>query len=404
MISRWQIIILFNARWEDGCDYAQQTIRLVARKNSVVAVPLAHQRSIWQAFLQWRQGTIFVPYHNAQVFTPIAFLPFRSHALMRHANNWLNALVVKLLLKQQCHYTTTQNSKQMLWFFEPENIAVWVRMFAQWQSLYDCVDYWPGFQGKIQRMHEWLVRHATWMVVNSRALFETVVPQRSDVVQVPLGFAYEEYSLKASKQRPHRDVLVALQQLKAVHKSGKKIFGFIGQIGNRFDFPWLIQLMRAFPQHVFVFVGAIWSWKEIDDSGVSSYLRILKSQPNYLHLPAVAKQQVPLFVQLFDFGLIPYNTHQVFNRNCHPMKLYEYWWFGKPVLATAIYELNRYTQNIFSSDDATSVIKWTRQRLNKHTVAEQQKKHARQSAIEHSWEAKLSAISQVVCPEYVHQP
>ncbi len=403
MISRWHIIILFNARWEDGCDYAQQTIRLMARNNSVVAVPLAHERSIWQAFLQLCQGEIFAPYQKARVFTPIVFLPFRSIARVRHVNNWLNALAVKLLLRQHDPCTTTQNSRQLLWFFEPENIAVWVQMFTQWQSLYDCVDYWPGFPGRVRQMHEWLVRHATWMVVNSRALLKTVASQRSDVMQVPLGFAYEEYAA-VNKQKLHLNTSAALRQLKAAHKPGQKIFGFIGQIGNRFDFPWIIQLMQAFPQHLFVFIGSIWSWKEIDDSGVSSNLRILKSQPNFLHLPAVSKQRVPLFVRQFDFGLIPYNTHQVFNRNCHPMKLYEYWWFGKPVLATAIYELSRYTQNIFSSDDVTSVIKWTRKRLkNIHNEAEQQK-HAKQSAIEHSWEAKLSAISQVVCPEHKHQP
>jgi len=183
--------------------------------------------------------------------------------------------------------------------------------------------------------------------------------------------------------------------IKQVRSSGRKVFGFVGQIGNRFDFPWLLQVMQAFPEHVFVFVGAIWAWKELDDTNLADQIATLQKQPNYLHIPSVPKAQIPLLVNQFDFGLIPYTTNQVFNKNCHPMKLYEYWWFGKPVVATAIYELSRYQYGICSTDSAVSAIKWIKKMLNGDHL-HRLKQKTRQIARDNSWQAKLTAISNVV--------
>lgn len=395
MISHWHVIILFNARWEDGCDYAQQTIRLTAQQNHVIAVPLAHEQSIWHALTQWFRGSFFTQYHQAHVYTPIVFLPFRSIPWLKNLNMWFNAVLLKCLLNQPISATTPDQSKQLLWFFEPMLVPIWVRVFADWHSLYDCVDYWLGFPGQVKKLHTWLVMHATWMVVNSKALLEVTSHQREQVVQVPLGFASEEFSRSIKEIEHHADSATRLKLRQLKFRSDQKIFGFIGQIGNRFDFPWLIQLMQAFPEHLFVFVGAIWAWKELDDSNLAAHIAKLQAQPNYIHLPPVSKDVIPMVVRQFDFGLIPYATSQVFNKNCHPMKLYEYWWFGKPVISTAIYELSRYTRDLSSDDDVRSIINWAKRKLNAG-ISAQSKQRMHELAQANSWQAKLAAISEVV--------
>lgn len=404
MISHWHIIILFNARWEDGCDYAQQTIRLTAKHNRVIAVPLAHERSIWQAITHWLNGSFFTQYHQAAVFTPITFLPFRSIGWLKNLNMWLNALLLKLMLKRtNDNAIQSRTSRRLVWFFEPMHVPVWVRVFADWNTLYDCVDYWLGFSGQVEKLHTWLVQRATWMVVNSKALLEATRQHRQQVIQVPLGFASEEFARPKKAILNHMTDIEKLTLHKLKRKPGQKIFGFIGQIGNRFDFPWLIQLMQAFPEHIFVFIGAIWAWKELDDSHLASQITELQAQPNYVHLPPVAKATIPVLVQQFDFGLIPYTSSQVFNKNCHPMKLYEYWWFGKPVIATSIYELSRYARDLYSGDDAHSAIQWVKQKL-KNGYSPRSRQRIQQTARDNSWHAKLTAISEVVTAQTIEQP
>lgn len=405
MIRNYQIIILFNARWEDGCDYALQTIRLLAETNQVIAVPLAHEVSIWRLFKHlWRNHSVFSDHQQVSVFTPIIFLPFRSFSPIRTANMWLNARVLWLILQMRqvgqkaASKQNTSSSKRLLWFFEPMYVATWFSTFSSWSSLYDCVDYWPGFVGSVSRQHEWLVRRVTTMVVNSMALLKTTQLTRSDAALVPLGFASAEFSNKHLATKHQQLAISQLSTLLALRKGMKKkqkIFGFVGQIGNRFDFPWMIRIMRAFPEHVFVFVGAVWAWKEIPSNDYEKNVAKLRAEPNCVVLPPVSKSLVPVLVQQFDFGLIPYATKQIFNKYCHPMKLYEYWWFGKPVVATDIYELSRYKELLIATNSSAKAIRWIQATLQ-NSYTKKNQAAIKKIANCNSWEAKLAAISQIV--------
>lgn len=397
MIKNWCIVIPFNARWEDGCDYAQQTIALLAKKNLVVAIPLAHQRSVWQAGLQiWRAHTFFERYGRALVFTPICWLPLQRFAFLKTANTWLNASLIRFLV-ERTHInrlkTTRDNSRRLVWMFEPMNSVVFLRVFSNWQSLYDCVDFWPGFVGAIQRQHDWLVQHATWMVVNSLALVEVTRQVRPSVVQVPLGFAHSLFETVAAMGRRSSSREIAGIRI----QPHQKVFGFIGQIGNRFDFPWLLDVIRAFPEHIFLFVGSIWVWRELPSSAFANQLAQLQAEPNCRFVDAVPKHKIPQLVSQFDVGLIPYNTKEIFNKNCHPLKLYEYWWFGLPVVATAIHELSRYSSWLFAGNRSDQAITWIKQvGLTYPTKTRRQVKII---ARQNTWTEKLVAIASVITAE-----
>jgi teichuronic acid biosynthesis glycosyltransferase TuaH len=210
---------------------------------------------------------------------------------------------------------------------------------------------------------------------------------RADVIQVPLGFA-------------DLDFAQANLGVKTTHSNKKSnqqslVFGFVGQIGNRFDFNWLLSLIQAFPRHKFEFVGSVWSWKELDDNEMNQKIDILKSQPNCIFKPPVPKSEIPAVIAHFDFGLIPYDTTQVFNKNCHPLKLYEYWYFGKPVIATAITELKKSQNVLIASDKIVEVIAWTQATITKG-YPDSKRKLSQRKAAANSWQAKIQEISELI--------
>lgn len=392
MIKNYQLIIPFNARWQDGCDYALQTIRILARTNQVVTMPMAHEETLWITLGRILSGQkVLTPWHKAWVFTPIVLLPLRRFSVIKNWNYALNIWLLKwVLLSTTPKIADYDAAKQLIWFFEPHYSAVWLKLFANWRVVYDCVDFWVGFPGKIAQQHSMLVKKADYIAVNSRALLAAIKPLRSDVKEVPLGFAARDFASLATP-KPARKYQLARDSRQ------QKIFGFVGQIGNRFDFKWLKKVVAAFPQHKFVFVGATWIWQELDGSLFAKKLAELQKQPNCVFLPSVEKKIIPQYIHQFDFGLIPYDTNQIFNKNCHPMKLYEYWYFGKPVVSTHITELLKYGDLLAATNHASNAIAWIKHILQKgQSRVVQRQLHT--IAIQNSWEEKLEAISTLIAP------
>ncbi len=404
MISNYHIIIPFNARWQDGCDYALQTIRLLAKNNRVIAVPMAHEESAWHFLsrLVHKQSPL-TQWQGAAVFTPVTIVPLRRFSWLKKINYQLNIGLLRLLLaryqfaqKPLITIKPHTKTKKIIWFFEPYYSQEWLSLFGDWQVLYDCVDYWFGFPKQVAHQHDQLIKKAKWMAVNSQALFAAVKPLRSDVKQVPLGFAATDFinhSLHSKTKNSHQLISRKPQQ---------KIFGFVGQFGNRLNFNWLRDLVTAFPQHKFVFIGAVWVWEELGSVGFDANLESLRQFPNCEFLPPVPKTEIPSFISQFDFGLIPYNTDQLFNKNCHPMKLYEYWFYGKPVVATEIVELSRYSDVLIATNTSAKAINWIAGVLKNGFDASKQQR-VKQLATDNSWEAKLEAVSSLITPHHSQQ-
>lgn len=388
MISNYRIIIPFNARFDDGCDYATQTIKLLAKKNEVIAIPMAHEENVWTLLSRFfTQRTFYSNWQGAKIFTPLILIPFRRFFYLKKLNYLLTIFIFKLIL-QISGESRKEPPKKLLWFFEPHFSELWLQFFDGWPLLYDCVDYWFGFTGQIAKQNELLIQKADWVVVNSQALLGKIKPMRPDVNKVPLGFAADEFVHQSHKLQH----IAAKKRLSRSHPN-QKIFGFVGQIGNRFDFQWLFSLIEAFPKDRFVFIGATWVWRDLDTTSFLPYLQRLKQYHNCEFLPPVPKRQIPDYISQFDVGLIPYDTKQIFNYNCNPLKLYEYWYFGKPVVATDIFELSFYPQVLIATNTAKLAVTWIKSLF---ATGFSQARVVKKLALANSWQAKLTAISQVI--------
>jgi hypothetical protein len=87
-------------------------------------------------------------------------------------------------------------------------------------------------------------------------------------------------------------------------------------------------------------------------------------------------------------GIIPYNTLLDFNRNCFPMKLFEYFYMGLPVLSTKIEELYRYKNIIKISNDSKEWNKYINKIMRNGWPA-QKRIIQRELAKSNSWQKKI---------------
>ena len=112
--------------------------------------------------------------------------------------------------------------------------------------------------------------------------------------------------------------------------------GYLGPLFARVDLPVLRGVLARNPSWHFVYFGE------------SKALEV----PNAHGLAWRPPEELPGFVASFDVGLMPYDCTDKKNLHCSPLKLYDYFLVGLPVVATPILELSEFQDLIYSGQTA----------------------------------------------------
>ena len=200
---------------------------------------------------------------------------------------------------------------------------------------------------------------------------------------MPQGFALSDFAINNQKS-----------QLKL--PKGKPIIGFIGQLSERLDFVLLHDLITNNPQWNFVFIGP-----KHHETNVSNFFDEVKidqlfTYPNSFHFDSQAKDTILDIVRQFDVCIIPYDVSFVFNRFSYPMKIFEYFYAGKPIVSTPIEELKKFPNLIKLTSNASGFAAVIKNVLIR-TWPEEKQKQQQLLAIENSWEKKLNIIAKFLC-------
>jgi hypothetical protein len=112
--------------------------------------------------------------------------------------------------------------------------------------------------------------------------------------------------------------------------------GYVGPIFARLNLTILCEVLGQNPNWHFVYFG------KSDD------LRL----PNAHGIPWSSPEALPQFVTCFDAGFMPYDCAVKKNLHCSPLKLYDYFLAGLPVVATPILELSEFADLIYVGETA----------------------------------------------------
>jgi glycosyltransferase involved in cell wall biosynthesis len=160
------------------------------------------------------------------------------------------------------------------------------------------------------------------------------------------------------------------------------IAGYVGSMREWFDEALVLEAARAMPGVTFVLVGPV------EDP---SRLEGLKGQMNVVFTGRIAHEDVPRYVARFDVALIPFRAGRVAERT-DPVKLYEYFALGKPVVATPMSELEQFTPGrlVYLGEKESGFVEALRAGMDDHDEA---RRLARmQVARENTWERAASTM------------
>jgi glycosyltransferase involved in cell wall biosynthesis len=317
-------------------------------------------------------------------------LPFHRIKFIARINNFLiiksAAWLIKLLYYQP--------DKLLLLWVASSFTGKAIGKFNEGFCLYDCFDYYSSADPKEDQIRKEeekaLIKKVEIVFANSPALYRLKKPLHRRVFQVPQGANVQTF-FDPPKQKEPAD-------LKNIPHPR---IGFAGNNDYRVNLKLVIQLAKKRPDWSFCFLGRTLFDRQQDKvTKFPILLEELKKLKN-VHLLGFreTKEELVAYLDHFDTLWIPYDTTQEFVRYCYPMKVFEYFARGKPVVSTPIESLiplQPYVTTVKDAKEAEQKIKTLlRKPWPKKYIQEQ-----RQLVLDNSWQAKIEAISRILKKEF----
>lgn len=224
-----------------------------------------------------------------------------------------------------------------------------------------------------KKQHERLVRRSDVVFVTAEALKQDTLAIASDkeVVVVSNGADSEFF---ARNKESH--------QILDYAKENRRVVGYVGNLGSWTDLELVYSAAKELAEVDFILVGPL-------DPKTKTYL---KNKPKNVHMLGTKKYtQIPSYVNLFDVGIIPFKSGPISDAT-NPVKLYEYFALGKPVVATRLKALEKYAdghllRTATESEEFAEAIRFFLTQDSKHWKASRQ-----QIAQQNSWLSKAATI------------
>jgi UDP-galactopyranose mutase len=247
--------------------------------------------------------------------------------------------------------------------------------------VYDCVDFFaaahPERKKEVLRKERLLLARSDLVVAISRVLQRHLSQMTTKgVYLVPQGFRIKDFKkIKA----PPRKI-----------KGENPLIGFAGGVNTRINYDLLLSLAKRNPKWDFVVWGPLLEKERFDEKTRRKFEKLI-SLPNIITGEVQKRDQIPSILRQFDVAMIPYDSSQDFNRYCYPMKIFEFFYLGKPTVSTYIEEFERFPKYIKISDSVVGWEKIIKTFLSRPWPKEYQRQQ-RKLAEENSWDEKVKSI------------
>lgn len=379
LMNKRIVVIPFNVPWQWSTDYLNQTAYELAKMGNVAVCYLVAES--WNLFAKnkgARPKFIYKHSNNLYIMNPYFLIPFRRFDIVEKINSYINIFLLRIITE---YLSIVEKCEQKIfWIFDPNLIQMYNFFGRNYYLLYDCVDFFAiGSKDEVKKTNKnerELCTKANLVAANSKVLLNHVKKYRKDAVLVPQGFRIDGFKVVKKK---YIDL-----------KLKSPVIGFVGGINDRLDLSILYPLIKNNPKWNFVLWGPVQMRDKISDIYWDKLQRILK-MPNVTYGTSSDKEEIPGLVTQFDICMIPYDISQDFNKYCYPMKLFEYFYLGKPVISTDIIELRRFPDLVPIKHTYIQWEKAIKDILSKKWPTENINKELQLSK-ENSWENKVSQI------------
>lgn len=371
MSSHFPVIVPEINQKNSICDYLIQTASILASKKYPTYIYYLSETPTLR-------NNISQISSNLYTFTPLKIIPLNRFVFVQKIN--ISLSFIYLYFYCFFHY----HLPPIFWFFYPQLSPLLKISPPPAKIIYDIVDYYTSPISKINQrillQKKILLKKANLVTAISPSLIESYqkIYPHAKINLVPQGFNL----ISPSTPLP--------LSFKKFLKLSPKI-GYIGAINNRLDFDLLFKLIIDTPNYHYFFIGPLENDANVSPKDVSLLSKKLFSFPNVHYLSYIPKNEIKNYLEIFDIAIIPYDIKDDFNRLCYPMKLFEYFSVGKPVISTPIETLKKFSNLVYLSPTAMGWKKHIQLILTK-TWPKSKKILSQKLAQKNSWKNKVTLI------------
>jgi GT2 family glycosyltransferase len=190
----------------------------------------------------------------------------------------------------------------------------------------------------VEQQHRDILARADLITVSAEQLFEKL-PEEAQKKTLLIPNAVSDRFIRAVEECD-----TVPEELADLGK-GVPILGYYGAIAEWLDFDLLAKLAQAFPDARIVLIGPV--------MGNAKMLanNLLTNHANVLILPPMPQLDLVPFLKRFDVCMIPFVKNDITDA-VSPVKLFEYFAAGKPVVTTALRECQKYPSVRIANDHA----------------------------------------------------
>ena len=233
----------------------------------------------------------------------------------------------------------------------------------------DDLDVFPQDRALLERNHERALSEAAVVASVARKLHAVAEGRRPDAIYLPNGVEYERFAASAA---PPRD-----EDLSHFLTPGAPVVGYYGALAEWFDYPLLDAVAARRPDWRFVLIGP-----QYDES--------LPGQPllerhNVRWLGPRDYVTLPGYLSVFDVATIPFRINAI-TLATSPLKLFEYFAGGKPVVTTPMPECEAFPEVLIADNPEDFVRQLERARERGRDPAFRSR--LRELGRAHSWDAR----------------
>jgi len=246
----------------------------------------------------------------------------------------INATLYRVVLEENVLSTIRSGEKSVAVVDNP----LWGRILRKGDFshiVYDCIDEVGVYAGRssIDRaLHneKLLVNLSDSIFVTAQSLEEHVrtLDSQKSIRRIPNGVDYQWFVEQAEKSPVPEDFAM----------TKRPIVGYVGTLYEWIDFDLVREVAAKLSDVSFVFIGPV---------DRPDRINVLSSLPNMNWLGKKPYNDIPAYVQAFDVCTIPFCEGGI-AESTNPIKLFEYFALGKPVVTTTMNEVKPFTVNKLS--------------------------------------------------------
>ena len=303
--------------------------------------------------------------------SPFTLFPYRNNFLVR--GRVFADLALKFTIPNIHNILKSYgfNKVDILWVTDPRMFYLSTKISYK-ALIYRCVDDFTLFKDvspSVSKLESILVEKSDIVFATSFLLLEKLSKIRKDVIYLPNGVDYDFFA-----NSYHPDLLP-----REFQEKNKPIAIYVGAIGDWFDVELLSKAARELTEIKFIIVGPI--RRNIDK---------LNGIPNVVFCGPLPYESIPTILKVADLGIIPFTINRLTDA-VNPLKLFEYFSCGLPVVASRTKEMVKLNSPAELYGELGEFISGIKKVLSRG----QGKSEFKDFAKKNSWEARFSKIKSI---------